>query len=887
MNSKFRRLAAASLSIAVGTASAAGVYGGVSADAAYGVGGNGTAIMEYLDRGFCAVHAHTEHQNAADTYDGMFLSWRWNANDDDNAEFRLYRDDELIYTSKAGMATSYLDKTGSPSSRYKLETLVSGTVVSTDLCRFSSQTNYLDIPLKKPGNNYMPNDCCVGDVDGDGQYEIFLKWDPSNSQDNSKAGKTDNVYIDCYTLDGKQLWRVNLGQNIRAGQHYTQMCVADFDCDGKAELITKTADGTVDGTGKVIGDGSKSYANSNGYILSGPEYLTLFEGATGKALDTIDFPVPRGQVSKSTWGDDYGNRVDRFNSAIAYLDGVHPSAVYGRGYYTRLTLSAVDVRDGKLAKRWVYDTGFDSSTPGWGCGNHNVMVADSDNDGKQEIFMGASAIDDDGSLLWTTGQLHGDAMHLGDLVPSREGQEIFICHEDGKYGISLVDAKNGSIIWHKDGDKDTGRCCADNIFAGNPGSEYWGSRPANTMLNDKGEQIGNKVPAMNFLIYWDGDLEREILNDIQIDKMTALNTYSKLMYANGCVSNNSTKAVPCITADILGDWREELVLSAADGNSLRMYCTDIPTDIRLTTLMHDTQYRMQAGCEQSSYNQPPHTSFFLGTGYDLPPRPSIKLNNTPPEPVSGKFIKDLKVIDSANTTNWLLVESNSVNEAVFGDRDYVYTKLPESINGAESIRTACNSKNSQGDLAQFTAGEDIIAYVLVDTREEENNSVPEWLSSWERTGEEAATSNDVTFVAYKKSFSEGETVLLGNNGMTGDVVNYTVFVKADDHVQPTDAPTEPPTEPPTDAPTDIVTESPTNAQQIIYGDANCDTKVNISDAVTILQYIANKNKYPMSPEGMDNADVFERGDGISGMDALSVQKLDAGVLDFLPESIKK
>ena len=386
MNFKLKKLAAAAASLAVAASSSMVSAVSLTADAAYGRGGNGSAIMEYLDRGVYAIKSGN----------GMFISWRFNANDDDNAEFQLFRDGQLIYTSKSGAPTNYWDASGSSSSKYRVDTLVGGKVISSDDCRFTSGSNYFDIPLDVPKGGtingeaytYSPNDCCVGDVDGDGQYEIFVKWDPSNSKDNSQThnpdkgiqGFTGNVYIDGYTLTGKKLWRIDMGKNIRAGQHYTQMCVADFDCDGRAELITKTADGTKDGKGKVIGDASKDYRNGDGYVLSGPEYMTLFDGLTGEALDTIDFPVPRGDVSK--WGDKYGNRVDRFNSGIAYLDGVHPSAVYGRGYYTRLTVSAVDVVNKKLVKRWVYDTGNDTKTPGYGCGNHNLMVADSDNDGK-------------------------------------------------------------------------------------------------------------------------------------------------------------------------------------------------------------------------------------------------------------------------------------------------------------------------------------------------------------------------------------------------------------------------------------------------------------------------------------------------------------------------
>ena len=633
-----------------------------TAHADYGVGGNGTAVMEYLDRGIYAVRSGS----------GMFVSWRWNADDADSAEFRLYRDDTLVYTSQAGTgATCYQDNGGSTNSVYRVDTVVSGKVVNSETCKFLSGTNYFDIPLDVPQGgvikgeaySYSPNDTVVGDVDGDGQYELFVKWDPSNSKDNSQVtdankgiqGITGNVYIDCYTLTGQKLWRIDMGRNIRAGQHYTQMCVADFDCDGKAELITKTCDGTIDGTGRVIGDGSKVYVTDAGTILTGPEYMTLFEGATGKALDTIDFPVPRGDATsanaKNTWRDNYGNRCERYNSAIAYLDGVHPSAIYGRGYYTRLTLSAVDVVNGKLSKRWIFDTGFDPSAPGYGCGNHNVMVADSDNDGRQEIFMGACAIDDNGKLLWSTGQMHGDAMHLGDLDPDRAGLELWICHEDKPYGVSLVDAKNGQIIFHKDADKDTGRCCGDNIFAGNRGAELWGSRPANTVMNTKGNAIGSTQPSQNFLIYWDGDLERELLDGNTITKMTALNSIKTLLTAEGCSSNNSTKAVPCCTADLFGDWREELILRTNDNSRLRIWCTTAQTDVRLTTLMHDMQYRMQDCCQQSAYNQPPHVSYYLGSEAPLPERPNVVIN--------GKTIGGDRTVSVDTSKVYTLRNSNS------------------------------------------------------------------------------------------------------------------------------------------------------------------------------------------------------------------------------------
>ena len=739
------------------------------AHADYGVGGNGTAIMEYLDRGIYAVKSGS----------GMFVSWRWNANDADNAEFQLYRDGTLIYTSKAGTgATSYQDNGGSTGSKYRVDTVVNGAVVSSEDCRFLSGKNYFDIPLNSPGSNYSPNDCVVGDVNGDGQYEIFLKWDPNDSQDNSKSGYTSNVYIDCVTLEGKTLWRVDLGKNIRAGQHYTQMCVADFDCDGKAELITKTADGTKDGAGKIIGDGSKDYRNGSGYVLSGPEYMTLFDGQTGAALDTINFPVPRGDVSK--WGDNYGNRVDRFNSGIAYLDGVHPSAIYNRGYYTRMTISAVDVVNKKLSVRWIFDSDKEGKEC-YGQGNHNLMVADMDNDGRQEISMGDCMIDDNGKMLWSSGKGHGDAQHLGDFIPERPGLELWQCHEHTPYGVSLFDAKTGQVIFHIDGDKDTGRCCGDNVWAGNQGAELWGARPAKAVLDKNGKTIASLSPSMNYLIYWDGDLEREMLSDTMISKMKSATQIDYFFTAEGCASNNSTKAVPCMTADLFGDWREELIMRTTDNKKLRVWCSTYTTDVRLTTLMHDMQYRAQSCCQQSAYNQPPHVSYYLGSDAPLPARPKVVINGkapAPPEPLKyedGQYITNLTVGDTANAGNWSVeTEPKQTGSTVFGDRAFKFTTMPETLNGAEWIQTACDSKKYGDTEAQFTAGADISAYIALDTR---ITDIPAWLGDWTKT---AGTLTDdgnpaVTYQLYKKDFAAGETVTLGALNQAS-CVNYAVAV---------------------------------------------------------------------------------------------------------------
>ncbi|MCR4644659.1 MAG: RICIN domain-containing protein [Oscillospiraceae bacterium] len=620
---------------------------------------NNTAgmVVEYLDRGICAVN----------TGSGMLVNWRFLATDPDDAVFRLYRDNTLIYTSteKANGATCFLDKGGNASSRYKVECLTSGgKLLTSDTCAIQSSNAYFDIKLDKPANgsdggSYSPNDMSVGDVDGDGVYELFVKWDPSTSKDNSQKGKTDKVYIDCYTLTGKKLWRIDLGVNIRAGAHYTQFYVADFDLDGKCEMTCKTSDGTVDGTGKVIGDASKVYRDSSGLIYSGNEFYTLFDGATGAALDTVNYEPGRGDPT--AWGksSDKYNRVERYWGSVAYLDGIHPSVITGRGYYGRLTATAYSVENKKLKKLWTYDSGTsNSSSNAYGDGNHNSMCADVDNDGKQEIITGPAIIDDNGKLYFTTKQGHGDAMHVGDLDPTNPGIEVWICHEESKsgYGVTLYDADQKKQIFHNNGAGDTGRCCADNVWAGNPGAELWGNKESDnsTPVKDtKGNTLNCRRPAINFLSYWDGDLEREILDGYTdspatISKLTGdagKTTITNLLSTDGYYTCNTTKGTPCLSADIFGDWREELIVRKADGTGIRIYTTTYDTDYRVQCLMHDPQYRMQVSSQNTAYNQPPHTSFFLGTGYDMPARPKCTVLGGTAAPVT----KQGAVLDTTNT----------------------------------------------------------------------------------------------------------------------------------------------------------------------------------------------------------------------------------------------
>ena len=571
--------------------------------------GNGIQV-EYLNRGVVA----------AKTSSGMLVSWRSLATDNDDTYFKLYKNGEFVAQINAGEATNYHIDGGTADDLYTIDTFVGTTMtefanVATVFGTMNSDKHgaYFDINTQKPADQTMPdgttctyteNDCSVGDIDGDGQYEIFVKWDPSNSQDNSKNGYTGTTFFDCYRLDGTLVWRIDLGINIRSGAHYTQFLVYDFDGDGKCELICKTADGTKDGQGNYIGDKSKDYRSDAGRILTGPEYITLFDGATGKALDTQDYDPGRGDYT--AWGDNYGNRVDRFTACVAYLDGEHASAVFGRGYYTRMAVAAWDVKNGKLSKRWVWDTGHNVSAKGYGDGNHHELAADVDGDGKQEVICGSVVVDDNGTVLYTDSLAHGDAIHIGDFVPSNPGLEIFQCLEDEthpngtavNFGTVLRDGKTGKILFRETAGGDTGRCLADNLIAGNDGAEMAGSH--NSILYDctTGKQMtdanGNGMTfanitkwGQNSVVYWTGVLERAVLDRTMADQYGQ----GRVFTGDGVTYNNASKSNACLTCDLMGDWREEMIFRKSDGG-LRVFTTTYSTEYNIYSLMHNPQYQI-------------------------------------------------------------------------------------------------------------------------------------------------------------------------------------------------------------------------------------------------------------------------------------------------------
>lgn len=582
--------------------------------------------MEFLNRGMVGLKTAEK---------SVFLSWRLLGTDDYETAFTLYRQQgdgpkQKLNRTPLIKGTNFLDQTVDLKQEviYTLALVQAGKEVEVDkitLTKDQQIQQYLNIPLRTPAG-YTPGDVSVGDLDGDGSYELIVHQ-TGIAHDNAHNGITSEPIFQAYQLDGTFLWEINLGKNIREGAHYTQFMVYDLDNDGRAELVCKTADGTRDGRGKIIGNPLADWRDTVrtsinfGRILTGPEFLTVFDGLTGEAVSTVDY-LP-GREDLRSWGDTNGNRGDRYLAAVAYLDGENPSVIMTRGYYERTALAAWDFKDKKLVSRWVFDT-KGRKHPYSGQGYHSLSVADVDQDGRDEIVFGSMVIDDQGKGLYSTGLGHGDALHVGDLDPDRPGLEIFGIHElkGGRKGIgvSLLDAKNGELLFKNAIDQDVPRGVAENIDPNHRGAYLWwlGSKD---MYDAKGNMVGVAPGSTNFLIWWDEDLSRELLNSNYIEKYNT----GIIFTAEGDSSINGTKKTPNLSADILGDWREELILRTNDNQNLRIYTTIIPTDHRIYTLMHDPQYRLSIAWQNVAYNQPPHTGYYLGTGMQTPVKPILKI----------------------------------------------------------------------------------------------------------------------------------------------------------------------------------------------------------------------------------------------------------------------
>ena len=593
----------------------------------------GARMMENLSRGLVAFPVNSDPTSP------IAVSWRMLPTEDVDVSYLIFRTDrsgEIVQITPDPIesSTHYIDHLSPEIDRTCLQYSIAPVADGEEVGAMSIPTSvwkhpYLDIPIQ-PVDGYRPGDASVGDLDGDGEYEIVLHQ-VSQPRDNSHPGVTGSPILDAYKFDGTHLWRIDLGKNIREGEHYTQFMVFDLDGDGRAEVACKTADGTVDGTGTVIGDSEKDWRIyreghlTHGRILSGPEYFTIFDGLTGAALKTVDYVPNRdpidgwGGIGGNGGSDSYGNRCDRFLACVAYLDGRLPSVIMCRGVYGRTVMAAWDWRDGELTQRWVFDSGisyppFKDASPYSGMGGHSLSVADVDEDGRDEIIYQAMAIDDDGKGMYTTGRRHGDAMHLSDFYPERPGLEMFLITENeartqafGTPGAGVHDARTGEALWtHSPGIDVTSGLAAD-IDPRFPGYECWGGPGG--LRDQNGADIGPRPRETNWAIWWEGDPLRELLSRTRIYKWDWEAGVEKLIFtAEGRLSNRG----PNLMGDLIGDWREEMLITSPDGKALRLYTTPIPTQIRIPTLMSDPQYRLSIAWQNVVYNKPPHPGFFLG-----------------------------------------------------------------------------------------------------------------------------------------------------------------------------------------------------------------------------------------------------------------------------------
>ncbi len=610
-----------------------------------------TSSETFTDRALVAIKAKT----------GVFVSWRAYESDSADIVFTLERNGEVVYT---GNRTNYSDESGKAGDTYKL-TATTGTT-ATEESTMAWNKEYQEFTLQAPANQTMPdgsvatyisNDMSTGDLDGDGQLELIVKWDPSNSQDNSKDGYTGTTIIDGYDLDiatgtATLMWRVDLGLNIRSGAHYTQFQVWDYDGDGKAELMCKTADGSTTFNSKLEETGHvgavsvaslptdvagtpetydfRQHTGRKGRIVLGQEYLTVFDGATGEIIDTVKYVPERGPYDEATgkydtsrWGlkngsaaeknDGYANRADRFLAATGYIDDGNAAALFCRGYYGRSAITAWKLVNGKLEMQWAFD--IDATHEYAAQGNHNLSINDIDGDGYDEIIYGALVVDNDGTAMYATGLGHGDAMHVSDW--NNDGKiEVFSVHEEtsAAYGFELRDALTGTILWGVHTGADTGRGMAADIDPRYPGAECFAK---DGIYDCNGNKISDKTPSRNFSIYWDGDVLMELYdnsnNTPQVQKWDwEKETIVYPITASGALNNNSTKNNPGLLGDLYGDWREEFIVrDALDNNKIRIYSTTDVTEYVFPCLLENRTYREGLAWQNTAYNQPANLPYLL------------------------------------------------------------------------------------------------------------------------------------------------------------------------------------------------------------------------------------------------------------------------------------
>ena len=591
--------------------------------------------MEELDRGFVAVQSE----------EGTFLSWRFLATDDLDLAFNVYKDGTLLNSNPIADVTSYSVAGVTENATYTLIPVVGGVEqVSKAQEAIFFGGEYLSIPVKQyEVGDYDINDASVGDLDGDGQYEIVVRREPANMDYLTRVAYP---LIEAYELDGTHMWTINIGPN-EINPIDINFIVYDMNGDGKAELVMRSFEATVDGVGNVVGDvngdGKTRYDSKvdkvvvmkdRSYLSKPPEFLSMYDGETGAEIARTDLLPARDPLNSWYVDSDYGKQVKRashFLFCVAYLDGEKPSLVHFRGAWATCKVAAYDIVDNQFELRFLVDCENNETLENlYNTGYHSIAVADVDYDGKDEIITGAAAIDDDGSIMYTVqatkedGKVmklgHGDAFDVAVMSPDTPQFYVWACRETAKLpvNIGLHNALTGEIIFGETKPKDTGRSRAADIDPTSRGWEMWGSTDT-PLTSFTGEVLSETCPSsMNMKMYWDGDLLAELVDHDGNREMNVLKwdwenkQLNTILVAKGSASNGGSKGQTCLVADIVGDWREELIVRTADNTQMRIYSTTIATEYRIPTLMHDVTYRESVAWQNNHYNQPTNTSFYFG-----------------------------------------------------------------------------------------------------------------------------------------------------------------------------------------------------------------------------------------------------------------------------------
>ncbi len=807
--------------------------------------------LERLDRGIVAISQGNGK---------VYVGWRLLGTESGNIAFNIYRKtaggtEVKLNSSPITSSTNYVDNgvDTTKDNTYIVRTVLDGIESSESeqytLAASTPVRQYIPLKLKTLPTGYYTMHVNVGDLDGDGKYDYIVK----RMNDNRSP-----VQVEAYKSDGTFLWRIDLGPNIETYNTAmtSPLVVSDLNSDGKAEVLIKTGESTRFGDGTIIGDtnndGITNYCNTaltSYQVLSGPEFISVVDGMTGKELSRADF-IARGKVTD--WGDDYGNRASFIFMTVAYLDGIHPSVVMSRGPGNVMKVEAWDFKDGKLSQRWKWDARNQALPSGKNFPDfHAIRAVDVDKDGKDEISWGGSMLNDDGKLLYATELTHGDRFVIGDIDPDRDGLECYAIQQNNPslLGAALYDAGNGTIIkkMYMSAVGDVGRGDCADIDPNYKGMESWST--LENLYNCKGEVIGTEKSFPYLSIWWDGDLLREFfigtdsngfnsaINKWNYTTKTSNRLYS--IYQEGVKSTYAGR--PPFYGDIMGDWREEVILETTDNTELRIYTTTIPTNYRLYTLMHNPAYRNSV--DVKGYLSSVYPDYYLGEGMSTPPAPNISTGD-------GELIKALRVNDSNNAADWYIQSNLQVGDTVYGDRTYKYTKIPLSLAGSEWIRTACDSKSYLAEEAYFTAKKDISVYIGLDSR---ITSIPAWLSDWTKTGDTLSDDSSITFNLYKKDFTLGSVVTLGTNGGSSSFANYTVIVK------------------------------PNTAPAFLYGDVNGDNIVDVLDYSTMRSYLLQITNSMPSAYWQKAGDLNSDG-AIDSMDYLYLKMYLLGTINSLPVS---